>query len=52
MPDMFFTAEQVAAVLSAQEWDVLEAAAPERSAIDPEGEPAMVRDTVLLAVRR
>jgi 2-polyprenyl-3-methyl-5-hydroxy-6-metoxy-1,4-benzoquinol methylase len=52
MPDMFFTAEQVAAVLSAQEWDVLEAAAPERSAIDPEGEPTMVRDTVLLAVRR
>ena len=52
MPDMFFTAEEVAAVLPAQEWDVLEAAAPERSAIDPEGEPTTVRDTVLLALRR
>lgn len=52
MPDMFFTAEQVAAVLSAQDWDIREAAAPERSAIDPDGQATTVRDTVLLAVRR
>lgn len=51
-PDLFFTAEQVAAVLDPREWEVVEAAAPGRAALDPDGAPATVHDTVLLAVRR
>ncbi len=52
MPDLFFTAEQVAAALLPGEWDVVEAGAPERAALDPDGRSVTVHDTVLLAVRR
>lgn len=51
-PDLFFTAEQVAQVLDLLVWDVREVSAPEREAVDQDGGPAKVHDTVLLAVRR
>jgi len=49
--DLFFTAEQVAAVLD-DCWEILLAGAPERQALNREGQLATVRDAVLHAVRR
>jgi SAM-dependent methyltransferase len=52
LPDFFFTADEVAAALSADEWQSIVAAAPERQALDPEGRAVTIRDAVLRAVRR
>jgi hypothetical protein len=52
LPDLFFTAEEVAAGLDRARWEVLEAGAPEREALDREGNPVTIRDAVLRAVRR
>jgi SAM-dependent methyltransferase len=51
-PDLFFTAEQVAATLAPDDWRVILAAAPERQAPDPDGRPVTIRDAVLHAIRR
>ena len=51
-PDMFRSAEQVAASLNPGEWEIRVASAMGRSAIDMDGQPVTVRDTVLRAARR
>jgi 2-polyprenyl-3-methyl-5-hydroxy-6-metoxy-1,4-benzoquinol methylase len=51
-PDLMFTAEQVAATLPADSWQIVRADAPSRDATDPDGQPITIRDAVLHAVRR
>lgn len=51
-PELFYTAEDVAAALDAGAWDIVVADARPRPAEDPEGRAITVRDTVLRAVRR
>ena len=51
-PDMFRSAEQLAASLDPGEWEIREASAIGRSAKDPDSQPVTVRDTVLRAARR
>ena len=50
--DMFRSAEDLAASLDPGEWEIREAGAIARSAVDPDGQPVTVRDTVLRAARR
>ena len=52
MPEMFFTAEEVAASLAPGEWEVLVTAARPRPAKVHEGEEITVHDAVLRARRR
>ena len=51
-PDRFFTAEQVAATLPADRWDVLVTDSRPRSAVDPDGREITIADAVLHARRR
>jgi 2-polyprenyl-3-methyl-5-hydroxy-6-metoxy-1,4-benzoquinol methylase len=51
-PDVYFTAEEVAHTLDAEEWEVVTAEARERTADDPEGRQVAVHDAVLKARRR
>ena len=51
-PDLFWYAEDIAASLPAGRWEVTMADAAGRSAVDLDGQPMMVRDTVLRAARR
>lgn len=51
-PDMFRSAEQVAASLDPGEWEIRVAGDIARSALDLDGQPVTVRDTVLRAARR
>ncbi|MFY1636663.1 FAD-dependent oxidoreductase [Solwaraspora sp. WMMB335] len=52
MPDLMFTAEQVAAALEPDEWDIVTLAALPRPATHPDGQEITVHDAVLHAVRR
>ncbi len=52
MPELFFTAEEIAATLDPAEWDVVAAEARPHPATDPEGREVTVHDTVLHARRR
>jgi SAM-dependent methyltransferase len=52
MPEMFFTAREVAGALDAEQWDVVVAATRPRPAKAHEGEHIEVRDAVLVARRR
>jgi SAM-dependent methyltransferase len=52
LPGLMFTAEQVAAVLDPDDWQIVTAAAPERQTVDPDGGSITIRDAVLHAVRR
>ncbi|MDG4764315.1 NAD(P)/FAD-dependent oxidoreductase [Solwaraspora sp. WMMD406] len=52
MPDLMFTAEQVAAVLDPQEWASVRVETVPRSVTDPDGDPLTIHDAVLHAVRR
>ncbi len=49
LPDMFFTAEDLAAELDADSWKVLVTDARPRQTRDPEGREVTIRDTVLVA---
>ncbi len=51
MPELFFTAEEVAASLDPGSWDVLAADARPHAATDPDGREVTVHDTVLKARR-
>jgi SAM-dependent methyltransferase len=51
LPDFLYTAEDVAAELAPQQWQVVVAAATERQATDPEGRPVTINDAILRAVR-
>lgn len=52
MPELFCTAEELAALLEHEAWEIVTAAAPQRSVTGPEGTPVTIRDTVLHARRR
>jgi len=52
LPDLFFTAEEVAAALHPDDWQIIVAAAPERQTLDPDGQPVTIRDAVMRAIRR
>jgi hypothetical protein len=52
MPEMFFTAEQVADSLDPARWEVLVADARPRPATDPECREITIRDAVLRARKR
>lgn len=49
LPDMFFTAEELAADLDPAAWEILVADARPRQAKDPQGREITIRDTVLVA---
>jgi thioredoxin reductase/SAM-dependent methyltransferase len=51
LPDLMFTADQIAAVLDPDDWHVT-VAAPERQAVDADGRSITIRDAVLRAIRR
>lgn len=50
--ELFFTAEQVAALLEAEHWDVMLSESLARAATDPDGREVTVHDAVLHARRR
>jgi SAM-dependent methyltransferase len=52
MPELFFTAEEVAGSLDPGQWDVLVAEARPRPATDPEGQEVTIHDAVLRARKR
>ena len=52
LPDLFFTAEQVAAGLDPDDWQVVVAASPERHMLDSEGRSVTISDAVMHAIRR
>jgi len=52
LPDFLFTADQIAAALEPDDWQIIVAAAPERQTLDPDGRPVRIRDAVMHAVRR
>ncbi|GII24685.1 class I SAM-dependent methyltransferase [Planosporangium mesophilum] len=52
VPELFFTAEQVAAGLDPDRWDIVVAEARARSATDPHGHEVAIHDAVLRARRR
>lgn len=51
-PELFFTAEELAAALDQADWEILLAGAPERSGKHPDGHEIVIRDAVLFARRR
>ena len=52
LPEMFFTAEEVADSLEPGQWDVLVAEARPRRVSDPDGQEVTIHDAVLRARRR
>ena len=52
MPDLFFTGDELAALVDPGAWDVVTNDAPGRDMQDPEGNTVTVHDTVFRAVRR
>jgi hypothetical protein len=50
--DLLLTADQIAAILDPDDWHIIAAAAPERQAVDPDGQSITIRDAVLHASRR
>jgi SAM-dependent methyltransferase len=52
VPDLFFTAADIAASLDPHEWDIEVSEARARPAVDPQGQPVTIHDTVLSARRR
>lgn len=51
MPELFFTGEDIGALLDPHDWKVVTDEAPQRPAPDPEGRPVLIRDTVFRARR-
>lgn len=51
-PELFFTASEVAASLDSHAWEIVVAAALERSTTDPGGHTVTIHDAVLRARRR
>ncbi len=52
LPELFYTAEEVAALLAPHGWDVALSEARARGAKDPEGRVITIHDAILRAVRR
>jgi hypothetical protein len=52
VPELFCTADELVAFLDPESWEIVTAAAPQRTVTGPEGAPVTIRDTVLHARRR
>jgi SAM-dependent methyltransferase len=52
MPELFYTGDDIAALLDGGEWTVVTNAAPGREATDPDGNAVTIHDTVFRASRR
>jgi hypothetical protein len=52
MPDLFYTAPEIADSLDPDQWDVLVADARPRTTTDPQGHAIRIHDAVLRARRR
>ena len=52
LPELFCTADELAAFLDPDTWEIITADAPERTVNGPDGAPVTIRDTVLHARRR
>lgn len=52
MPELFFTASDVAAALDPNEWDVIVSEARARQTVDPDGHTVTIHDAVLRAQRK
>jgi len=51
MPELFFTAADIADTLNPEDWDILVSDARPRNATDPDGRPVTIHDAVLRAQR-
>jgi SAM-dependent methyltransferase len=51
MPELFFTAAEIADTLKPEQWDILASDARPRNATDPDGRPVTIHDAVLRAQR-
>ncbi len=52
LPELFCTAPELAALLDSTAWEIIAAAAPQRTAPGPDDRPVVIRDAVLHARRR
>jgi SAM-dependent methyltransferase len=52
MPELFYTGDDIAALLRADDWQVVTNDAPGRVVTDPDGNPVTIHDTVFRASRR
>lgn len=52
VPELFYTASELAAQLDAEQWEVIVEAAPQRTVPGPSGDPVTIHDAVLHARRR
>ena len=52
MPELFYTGDDIAALLDASQWTIVTNAAPGREATDPDGNAVTIHDTVFRATRR
>jgi SAM-dependent methyltransferase len=52
MPELFYTGDDIAALLDADGWEIVTNDAPGRSATDPDGQQVTIHDTVFRATRR
>jgi SAM-dependent methyltransferase len=50
--ELFYTGDDIAALLGANEWDIVTNAEPGREATDPDGNAVTIHDTVFRARRR
>lgn len=51
MPELYYVADDIAALLKPTEWQIVDAAVRPRSAVDPQGQTITVHDTVFQARR-
>lgn len=52
LPELFYTGDDIAAILHDGEWEIVTSAAPGREATDPDGNAVTIHDTVFRARRR
>jgi SAM-dependent methyltransferase len=52
MPELFYTGDDIAALLDVDGWEIVTNDAPGRAATDPDGRPVTIHDTVFRATRR
>jgi SAM-dependent methyltransferase len=52
LPELFYTGDDIAALLDARDWEVVTNDAPGRATNDPDGNPVTIHDTVFRATRR
>lgn len=52
MPELFYTGDDIAAMLDIDAWKVVTNDAPGRAVTDPDGNPVTIHDTVFRATRR